>query len=92
MRLDGDVIVGQRSFIGEGAYLKRTIVGDDTYVGMGLELEDKIVVGRRIIDAASGHWTDVEEPGVAQYIRGFGAGWLRKLWRFFCGTSHGRRH
>ena len=90
--LDGDVIVGQRSFIGEGTQLKRTIIGDDTYVGMGLDLEDKIVVGRRIIDAETGHWTDVDEPGVAQYIRGFGGGWLRKLWRFFCGTSYGRSH
>ena len=92
VRLDGDVIVGRRSFIGEGAHLKRTIIGDDTYVGMGLDLEDKIVVGRRIIDAETGHWTDVDEPGVAQYIRGFGGGWLRKLWRFFCGTSYGRSH
>ena len=92
VRLDGDVIVGQRSFIGEGAHLKRTIVGDDTYVGMGLDLEDKIVVGRRIIDAETGHWTDVDEPGVAQYIRGFGGGWLRKLWRFLRGTSYGRSH
>lgn len=88
--LDGDVMVGQRSFIGEGAHLKRTIVGDDTYVGMGLDLENKIVVGHRIIDAETGNWTDVEEPGVAQSIRGFGGGWLRKLWRFFCGTSRGR--
>ena len=92
VRLNGDVVVGQRSFIGEGAHLKRTVVGDDTYVGMGLDLEDKIVVGHRIIDAETGHWTDIDEPGVAQDIRGFGAGWLRKLWRFFRGTSYGRSH
>lgn len=91
VRLEGEVIVGQRSFIGEGAHLKCTIVGDDTYVGMGLELEDKIVVGHRIIDAATGHWTDVDEPGVAQYIRGFGVGWFRKFLRFLRGTSYGRR-
>ena len=90
VRLDGDVIVGQRSFIGEGAHLKRTIVGDDTYVGMGLDLEDKIVVGHRVIDAETGHWTDVEEPGVAQHIRGFGGSWPRRLWRFLRGTSYGR--
>ena len=90
VRLDGDVVVGQRSFIGEGAHLRRTIVGDDTYVGVGLDLEDKIVVGHRIIDAETGHWTDVDEPGVAQYIKGFGAGWLGRVWRFLRGTSYGR--
>ena len=90
VRLDGDVIVGQRSFIGEGARLKRTIVGDDTYVGMGLDLEDKIVVGHRVIDAENGHWTDVEEPGVAQYLGRGGISWLHRLWRFLRGTSYGR--
>ena len=86
--LDGDVIVGQGSFIGEGAHLRRTLVGDNTYVGMGLDLSDKIVVGHRVIDAETGHWTDVDEPGVAQYIGG--VGWLKRLWRFVLGTSYGR--
>ena len=91
VHLDGDVVVGQRSFIGEGAHLSRTIVGDDTYVGIGLELVDKIVVGHRIIDVHTGTWTDVEEPGLAGTIGGVGLGWLRKLWSFLTGTSRGRR-
>ena len=89
--LGGDVVVGQGSFIGEGAHLARTIIGDNTYVGVGLEIEDKIVVGRRIIDISTGSWTDIEEPGLAETIGEGGFAWLHKLWAFLEGTSHGRR-
>ena len=88
VRLDGDVVVGQRAFIGEGSHLSRTIIGDDTYVGTGLELSDKIIVGRRIIDVQTGSWTDIEEPGLVGTIGG--GGWLRRLWVFLKGTSQGR--
>lgn len=89
--LDGDVVVGSGSFVGEGTHLARTIIGDNTYVGVGLELVDKIVVGRCIIDIQTGIWTDVEEPGLAANIKGLGLGWLHKLWSFLKGTSHGGR-
>lgn len=89
VQLDGDVIVGSGSFVGEGARLKRTIVGDDTYIGTGLDLQDKIVVGNRIIDPESGAWMDLEEPGVARRIGG-GFTWLKVLWRFLRGRSFGR--
>lgn len=87
--LDGDVIVGGDSFISEGATLRRTVVGDNTYIGAGLELVDKIVIGKRIIDVQTGVWTDVEEPGVARSIGG-GWGWLRRIVDFFRGASRGR--
>ena len=90
VRLDGEVIVGSGSFIGEGARLRRTIVCGDTYIGEGLDLDGKIVVGRRIIDAASGAWVDVEEPGLARRIP-TGLGWVRSLWHFMRGRSFGRR-
>lgn len=88
--LDGDVVIGSGSVIGEGAYLKNTVVCDDTYIGAGLELVNKIVFGRRIIDADTGVYTDIEEPGVA---RGLGGtfGWIRKLVDFVHGKSRGRR-
>ena len=90
VRLDGEVIVGSGSFIGEGARLRRTVVCGDTYIGEGLDLDGKIVVGRRIIDAASGAWVDVEEPGLARRIP-TGLGWVRSLWHFMRGRSFGRR-
>ena len=90
VRIEGDVIVGSGSFVGEGATLRRTVVGLDTYVGKGLELVDKIVLGKRIFDAETGTWTDIEEPGVAQHISAFGKGWFGKLAKFIAGTSHWR--
>ncbi len=90
VELAGDVIVGNGSFIGEGARLRRTVVGDDTYIGLGLELVDKIVIGQRIIDVQTGAWMDVEEPGLARRIGG-AWGWLRKLLDFLHGKSKGRK-
>ena len=90
VRLDGDVIVESGSFVGEGARLRRTVVCRDTYVGEGLELENKIVAGRRIIDAGTGAWVDVEDKGVARQIPA-GLGWARSLWHFVRGRSFGRR-
>ena len=91
VRLDGDVIIGKGSFVSEDAHITRTIICDNTFVGPGLELIDKIVAGPHVIDAATGAWTDIEEPGVARRI-GEGGGWLRGLWRFLQGASRGRRH
>ena len=90
VRLEGSVIVGSGSFIGEGATLARTIVCDDTYVGMGLDIRDKIVAGGRVIDPKTGAWADIEEPGLARRIA-FVPGWLRRAWHFIRGRSHGRR-
>lgn len=86
--LDGEVIVGQGSFIDEGARLRRTIVCDNTYIGRGVELEDKIVAGGRVVDAKSGAWTDLGDQGLAHSIGGVGIlGWLKSLWHFLLGTS-----
>ena len=87
--LDGDVVVGEGSFISEGAHLTRTVVGDDTYVGLGLDLTDKIVIGHRIIDANTGVYTDIEEPGLARGLGG-GFGWISKIFAFLLGNSRGR--
>ena len=92
--LEGDVIIGNGSFISEGARLKRTVVGANTYIGSKLELVDKIVIGKRVIDSKTGVWTDIEEAGVArdlsEHAPGLGT-MLRSLWRFFIGRSHGGR-
>lgn len=89
VRLDGSCIIGKGAFIDEGARLERTVVGDDTYVGTGLELVDKIVIGHRVIDVTNGVWMDVEEPGVASRIGG-GKGFFRRILDFLFGNSRGR--
>ena len=78
------------SYISEGARLRRPVVCRDTFIGEGLDLDGKIVVGRRVIDAETGTWVDLEEPGLARRIP-TGLGWLRSLWRFLRGRSYGRR-
>ena len=88
--LDGNVVVESGSFVSEGARLRNTVVGRDTFIGEGLDLDGKIVVGRRVIDAESGTWVDLEEPGLARRIPA-GLGWVRKLWHFLRGRSFGRR-
>jgi hypothetical protein len=88
--LDGEVIVESGSFVSEGARLRNTVVGRDTFVGAGLDLDGKIVAGRRIIDAETGTWVDIEEPGLARRIP-TGLGWMRRIWHFLRGRSFGRR-
>ena len=88
--LDGEVIVDSGSYVSEGAKLARTVVLRDTFIGEGLEFDGKIVSGRRVIDAATGTWVDLEEPGLARRIP-TGFGWVRTIWRFLRGRSSGRR-
>ena len=90
VRLEGDVIVDSGSYISEGSRLRKTVVCSNTFIGEGLDLESKIVVGRRVIDAETGTWIDLEEPGLARQIP-VGLGWLRSLWHFLRGRSYGRR-
>ena len=90
VRLEGEVVVDSGSYVSEGARLRKTVVCSDTFIGKGLDLCGKIVVGRRVIDAETGTWVDLEEPGLARRIP-TGLGWLRSLWRFLRGRSYGRR-
>ena len=87
--LDGEVVVDSGSYVSEGARLRRTVVLKDTFIGPGLDFEGKIVAGRRVIDAESGTWVDLEEPSLARRIPP-GLGWLRSLWHFLRGRSFGR--
>jgi NDP-sugar pyrophosphorylase family protein len=87
--LDGDVIIGAGSFVGEGARLKNTVVCPDTYIGAELDFENKIVAGNRIIDLETQAWTEVEEPGVVRPIGGGLGAALKWLWRFLLGRSCG---
>ena len=88
--LDGEVVVDSGSYVSEGARLRRTVVLKDTYIGEGLDFDGKIVAGRRVVDAESGTWVDLEEPSLARRIPR-GLGWMRSIWRFLRGRSFGRR-
>ena len=90
VRLDGEVIVDSGSYVSEGARLRRTVVCRDTFIGVGLDFDGKIVAGRRVVDVETGTWVDLEEPGLARHIPA-GLGWFRSLWHFIRGRSFGRR-
>ena len=87
--LDGDVIIGSGSFVGEGARLKNTVVCPDTYIGAELVFENKIVAGNRIIDLETEAWAEVEEPGLVRPIGGGVLAAFKWLWRFLLGRSCG---
>ena len=87
--LDGDVIVDSGSYVSEGVRLRRTLVCRDTFIGVGLDFDGKIIAGRRVIDPETGTWVDIEDPGLARSIP-IGLGWMRSIWRFLRGRSFGR--
>lgn len=91
VRIDGDVVIGRGSFVGEGAHLEHTIIGNNTYVGVGLDLTDKIAVGHRMFDVKTGVWTDINEPGLARYLGNSSIEWIRSVWHLLVGASRGRR-
>ena len=57
-----DVVLGSRVVIDAGTVVTRSVVLAGTYVGSGLEIEGKIVSGRRMVDPESGAAVDIEDP------------------------------
>lgn len=77
VRLDGRCILGRGTFLDEGVRMRSSVVCPGTYLGPGLELENKIAAGGRVFDAETGAWTDIEERGIARRL---GGGWQRPKW------------
>lgn len=90
VRLDGFCIIGKNAFISEGAHLERTVIGDDTYVGIGLELVDKIVIGPRIINVNTGTWTVIEDSTMVSRIDNE-MGFFDKIMEFIRGKARRRQ-
>lgn len=63
------VVVGNHVVIDRQADLKRCVVLDGTYVGRNVELRDKIVTGRRLIDPADGEVVDMEDPWLLAEVK-----------------------
>ena len=91
VRLEGGVIIGSGSYIGEATKLENTIVAPDTCIGESLEFVDKAVVGSRIIDPESNAYINVTEKGLARSIGGTFLKALKGLWRAIVGHTHGGR-
>ena len=61
-RVGPDVVMGSRVVVDSQSTLARCVVLDGTYVGRGLEIDGKIVAGRRLVDPESGAAIDVADP------------------------------
>jgi hypothetical protein len=57
-----DVIIGSRCIVDQQSELSRCVILDGTYIGRNLEIRDKIVAGRRLIDPADGTVAAIDDP------------------------------
>lgn len=69
-RLNGHVVVGEGCIIDRRATLHRAIVFPRTYVARGVELEDKIVVGARVIDPITGACVNLADDVLSSDLSG----------------------
>jgi polysaccharide biosynthesis/export protein len=83
-----EVVVGSRVVIDGPSDVIRSVVLDGTYIGRGVEIDGKIVAGRRLVDPESGAAADISDPWilaelgpVARLGDGlrFAGGWLAAL-------------
>ena len=82
------VVLGNHVVVDRQAQLERCVVLSGTYVGRRVELREKIVAGRRLIDPADGEFLDLEDTWLLASIRSGGslgdlgraaAGWVLAL-------------
>ncbi len=65
-----DVIIGHHCIVDRQSELARCVILDGTYIGRNLEIRDKIVAGRRLIDPADGTVADIEDPWLLATVPG----------------------
>ena len=68
--LNGHVIVGEGCILDRKSHLHRAIVFPRTYIARGVDLEDKIVVGSRVIDPISGACVNLADDVLSSDLRG----------------------
>ena len=92
-RLDGSVIVGEGAILDRGARLHRAIVFPQTYVARAVELENKIVVGARVIDPLTGVCVNLAGDVLSASLARRKCGLLHRLgrrWHALRGGERGR--
>lgn len=68
-KLSDGVIVGRNVMIDRETDVRHSVIVDHTYVGMKMELKNKIVASGRIIDPYTEVFLDMEDLGIAADIR-----------------------
>ena len=69
-KLNGFVVVGEGCILDRRSHLHRAIVFPRTYIARDVEIEDKIVVGARIIDPISGACVNLADDVLSSDLRG----------------------
>ena len=62
-------VVGNHTIIDRQTELSECVILDGTYVGSGLEIRGKIVVGNRLIDPGSGVVAEIDDPLLVAPVR-----------------------
>lgn len=68
VRLEGDVILCEGTVLDKGTRMRNTIVFDGTYVGSSMDIDGKIVTGRRIIDPSINAFVDLDDAGLSSEL------------------------
>ncbi len=83
-QLNGSVIVCNGAILDRRCYLHRAIVFPETYIARGVELENKIVVGSRVIDPLTGACVNLAGDVLSFDLRGRRKfSFLSRIARFF---------
>ena len=69
VRISGGASLGAGVVIDRGTRLNHSIIFPGTYVGKNMDVDGKIVSGRRVIDPYSGAFVDLTEAGLSADIK-----------------------
>ncbi|MCQ2390481.1 MAG: hypothetical protein MJ240_03575 [Kiritimatiellae bacterium] len=65
VHISGGVVLGEGAIVDRHTRLSRSVIFNDTYLGANMDVEGKIVVGRRVIDPEAGVFVDLEDAGLS---------------------------
>ena len=65
VRISDGVVLGEGVVVSRQTRISRSVIFDGTYLGPNMEVAGKIVVGRRVIDPASGAFVDLVDAGLS---------------------------
>ena len=65
VRVSDGVVLGEGAVVSRNTRVARSVIFDGTYLGPNMDVEGKIVAGRRVIDPAAGVFVDLVDAGLS---------------------------
>lgn len=65
VRISDGVVLGEGAVVSRRTRLSRSVIFEGTYLGPNMEIEGKIVSGRRVIDPSAGIFVDLTDAGLS---------------------------